>query len=839
MNETGKLLNPSPEVGVRSPAVGELSAKHAIGSKSGQKRFAFMSEQERAGFGITFRDSGRLPVHRWYPYVEGFSARYVQETLTRYAPNARAAFDPFGGAGTTQLTCSTWGVPSFYCELNPFMRFVAEAKVTSAAWARRNLSQARKACIDFLSVLNGEGDRVTVIDELIETYHAAFPKRDFFDLVHLSELLRAKVLAGEVAGEQAHIRSLLLVACAANVVGSSHMTRRADLRRRRPDEYRNRIVDVRSSVTTSVRKILKDIESLPLEMASTSHVSADCRDIPEKYADTFDIAITSPPYLNGTNYFRNTKLELWYLGFLASENGLSEFRAKAVCGGINDVAASRDKPIQFDCVERIATCLDESATDKRIPRMVRYYFSDMANVLSGTHRSLRQDARLILDIGDSCFYGVHLPTDDLLMEVGESIGFEVEHSQVLAKRYSKTQKQLRQTEIVFRKKRVARLRAKSKLSGETLTRRISNFAEQLPYLAEPFSRRNWGHTLHSLCSYQGKLKPGIAHWLVRSFVPDGGSMLDPLGGVGTIAFEASLMERKAVSSDKSPFASLIGRAKLNPPSISEALAALEDIGRKLDEVRLCESDKHDADFGLNATVADYYHPETLIEVLKARRMFRENTPRLRGELFVWASLLHILHGNRPYALSRRSHPITPFSPTGPTEYKPLVDGVRSRIYRALSASLPPEFLPGEGLNFDFRKLPASLSERFDAIITSPPFAGMRFDRPNWLRLWFCGWGERSFHEESKSYLEREQSKSLDCYTEFFAVCHRLLQNDGLLIVHMGGSERDPLPARLAALGNEKFKLIADVAEDVAGVEKHGLKDKGRTTSHHFLFFRPR
>ena len=32
--------------------------------------------------------------------------------------------------------------------------------------------------------------------------------------------------------------------------------------------------------------------------------------------------ITSPPYLNGTNYFRNTKIELWFLRYLQYENDL-------------------------------------------------------------------------------------------------------------------------------------------------------------------------------------------------------------------------------------------------------------------------------------------------------------------------------------------------------------------------------------------------------------------------------------------------------------------------------------------------------------------------------------
>ena len=50
-----------------------------------------------------------------------------------------------------------------------------------------------------------------------------------------------------------------------------------------------------------------------------------------------DAVITSPPYLNGTNYFRNTKLELWFLRYIQFENDLRFFRDQALTSGINDV----------------------------------------------------------------------------------------------------------------------------------------------------------------------------------------------------------------------------------------------------------------------------------------------------------------------------------------------------------------------------------------------------------------------------------------------------------------------------------------------------------------------
>ena len=39
--------------------------------------------------------------------------------------------------------------------------------------------------------------------------------------------------------------------------------------------------------------------------------------------------------------------------------------------------------------------------------------------------------------------------------------------------------------------------------------------QELPYCREPYSKKNWGNPNHSLCSYQGKLKPAIANFLVQ------------------------------------------------------------------------------------------------------------------------------------------------------------------------------------------------------------------------------------------------------------------------------------------------------------------------------------
>ncbi|MYM57620.1 SAM-dependent methyltransferase [Vibrio sp. OCN044] len=371
-----------------------------------------------------------------------------------------------------------------------------------------------------------------------------------------------------------------------------------------------------------------------------------------------------------------------------------------------------------------------------------------------------------------------------------------------------------------------------------LENKIKNFEKSLPYKEAPYSKKTWGHPLHSLCSYQGKLKPSIAHWLIKEFVPEGGSVLDPIGGVGTIPFEAAMLGRKAISNDKSPFAATIAKAKLDGVSQGDFNNIIERYRDTISKISLEKQDYLDAEFGLNAKVKDYFHPDTLETILKLRKIFLTSPvgDKSSEECFFWACLLHILHGNRPYALSRNSHPITPFAPTGDFIYKDVFEKIEEKASRALSIDLPSEFTKGEGFWGDFRDVVNKTEAKFDAIITSPPFYGMRFDRPNWMRLWFCGWKEDNFHNESLEFLERQQVKDISVYKDFFSMSAKVLKSDGLLIVHLGKGGRRDMSEELKLLASPEFRFVGEALDCVKKVAKHGIKDKGMTTAHNLLFF---
>jgi hypothetical protein len=255
------------------------------------------------------------------------------------------------------------------------------------------------------------------------------------------------------------------------------------------------------------------------------------------------------------------------------------------------------------------------------------------------------------------------------------------------------------------------------------------------------AKRNWGHPLHSLCSYQGKLKPSIAHNLVGALLPKpGGRVLDPFAGVGTIPFEAQLMGHTGFGFDISPAAFAISRAKLEPivsKDVERVLSCLEDVCARAEKkkINLRSIDK----VRFNGPISAYFHARTLAEIVAIREFFQENRPDDGAVALVFSAMLHILHGNRPYALSRRSHPITPFAPTGPVEYRPVMSRLRDKVRKSLDAIQGEKPRLGRAYFQDAtQRWPEEVTD-LDAIITSPPFFdSTRFHTANWMRLWFAG-----------------------------------------------------------------------------------------------------
>lgn len=364
-----------------------------------------------------------------------------------------------------------------------------------------------------------------------------------------------------------------------------------------------------------------------------------------------------------------------------------------------------------------------------------------------------------------------------------------------------------------------------------------NFLTKMEYKDTPYSSRNWGHPWHSLCSYHGKLKPAIAHLLIKNFTKEGDRVLDPLSGVGTIPFEACLQNRIGLGSDLSKFAYFVTKAKVSTQSKIEILERLDELNKLIKESKDNYTGFEYNDFGLNGTINDYFELETLKEILCLRQVFINKKIFDNIDFFIITCFLHILHGNRPYALSRNSHPLTPYFPKGDFKYKSVIEHIKNKVVLSFSKRDNYILKNGNAFNLDFRELNVKLlNGKVDAIITSPPFTNsFKFYTQNWMRLWLIGWEKQNFKEVDPRYLEIEQKYNLDIYYDFFKICYALLKNKGKLILHLGKTTSCDMAEELSKRCEFYFNEIYRGEEYIGNIEKHGIKDKGSTTDHQFLF----
>jgi 16S rRNA G966 N2-methylase RsmD len=783
---------------------------------------------------VTFKGGAKEPFVRWYPYLEGYSPQYVETILNRYSPEARIILDPFAGTGTTAFTAAELNKTAFFCEINPLLQFIAQLKIRVRRLGphqRMKLAEQLEGATD----LSGLG-RIIPDDALHSGYLNVFGKSRFFEESVYEQVLKLRTYIDDVVCANPLLGDLVMMAVIPALVPASEMQRAGDLRCKRANEKKRALMPLLSMVSNNLAQIAGDIRQ-DLNGLGTEPclIAEDARSLTEIPYLNVDTVVTSPPFVNGTNYFRNTKIELWFMRCLQGKQDLANYRANSVTAGINDVSVGKTPSDMHPEVEKIVRLLEENAYDPRIPRMIACYFQDMARVFSAVEHHLADDATIAIDIGDSRYGGIHVPVDRLLSACLEDLGFQKTDEVVLRRRKSRDSTPLKQCLLVFRKRQSPRV-AEVRNAPESWRKEWGNFKDDLPHQRAPYASRNWGHPRHSLCSFPGKLKPSIAYHLVRTFVPEGGSILDPFAGVGTIPLEAALQGRRSFGFEISPAAFVVANAKLQPVQPAECEDVIESLTGFIKNNPPAKEDLDQAHhFGFNGKIVEYYEIRTLNEILSARRFFLLHPPRTAPEMFVNASLLHILHGNRPYALSRRSHPLTPYKPSGEFEYRSLTAHLHDKVRKTLRHELTGNFVPGKIFLQDSTGWWPRAIESLDAVITSPPFFhSTRFYLANWLRLWFTGWSQRDFETRPFAFVDERQKKSFDVYSSIFRQARERLKPGGVLVLHLGKSTKCDMAVNLKSIGLRWFKSADVFDESVAHCESHGIRDKGSVTSHQYL-----
>jgi len=405
---------------------------------------------------VTFANSKSVPFQRWYPYIQGYSPEFVKNIIANSSIEKTLIYDPFAGTGTTIFASDTMGIDTVYSEVNPLLQFLISTKLNilnTPEFLRQVIGQIlieeSKHIID--NCQDCKRDK-----QLDNAYKAVFDKSVYFPEETYDYVLRLRTYIDEYTGTHADlIRSILIVAVFSILLDVSYLKKQGDVRYKTEKERETEMKDIKDVLPYKLREISEDIQNKNLALHQRHKFIIDnAKDIGRvEMSDKISMVITSPPYLNGTNYIRNTKLELWFLRQLKQKTDLRTFRDQVLTSAICDVGKGYTSEMSHDLrsqlLNRTIKNLSQVTYDRRIPVMIVNYFNEMKMIFAGIQKHLAVGAELYVDLGDSIFSGIHVSTDNILTEILEDIGYKLDYRTILRQRRSRNQKILSQVLLKY------------------------------------------------------------------------------------------------------------------------------------------------------------------------------------------------------------------------------------------------------------------------------------------------------------------------------------------------------------------------------------------------------
>lgn len=401
---------------------------------------------------VTFASSMNIPFQRWYPYIEGYSPNFVLNIINQYCPNPTLVYEPFAGTGTTLFAADSIGCDCEYSEINPLLRYIIEIKLRILSLEPKTRTALAQQLQDYSDRITQELSGYAPSRDLSTNYQQTFGQSKYFNDDTYDKILRLRTYIDNITVDNADIANLLTIATLSSLVPTSLLKKQGDVRYKNEKELKAMPV-FDEFLRERINIISEDLFHYHYQL--NAHQKMICKNAKEigtvKVTKKFSSVITSPPYLNGTNYFRNTKLELWFLRQLTTKEDLRSYRDAVLTSGINDVKLNTGKAnsISDSLLAHTINELRQRSYDRRIQEMVSCYFDEMFTLFAGLTKHLETGACVAIDIGDSVFAGVHVKTDDILINILDSLGYKFQEKVLLRNRRSHNGQLLSQVLIVL------------------------------------------------------------------------------------------------------------------------------------------------------------------------------------------------------------------------------------------------------------------------------------------------------------------------------------------------------------------------------------------------------
>lgn len=392
---------------------------------------------------LTFRGNVALGRHGWLRLTPAYSLHLVGELL-KHAGKDEFVLEPFSGTGTTPLVCASLGIRCHAVDINPFLVWLGNLKLTQFKTGTSEVVRGAATTIA-RRAREPEADSWKPDLHQIEKWWEA-------PVLHaLGALSQGIREASREVGDQ--VSDLLRVAFCRVMIQSANVSFAHQSMSFKKSKDGERLVHESSAqaaagIAEAFMRAASDVaDTLTTEspVVDCRVVLGDSRDLPgtlPSSEEKYTAVITSPPYPNRMSYIRELRPYMYWLGFLSDGRAAGELDWKAIGGTwgcatsmLSTWAPNGHGEIPFPQFDHIVREIGEGHA--LLGRYVHKYFEDIKNHILGLKDVLAPGARCHYIVGNSKFYDTMLPVEAIYAALFDDAGFVGVETEMIRKRTSK------------------------------------------------------------------------------------------------------------------------------------------------------------------------------------------------------------------------------------------------------------------------------------------------------------------------------------------------------------------------------------------------------------------
>jgi hypothetical protein len=355
--------------------------------------------------------SMRLPT-RLDRYPAKMVSRLAENLIERYALDATRLLDPFSGSGAVLAAASNKGIPVSGVDINPVSGLLSRVKL-------KGFSPNR--------AIRLAGNLVAIAREVQRPLDIQWSAKHYwFTQATLLKFERLRAAATCLGLERTDDGTAVLLSYALSV----RLCSRADQRSPKPFISKQARKSRSGKHFDPYSTILMLLHQLAELYGSRRHSKKSRFLLADVVSGSSWIerlgmhshVITSPPYINAQDYFRNFKLELYLLEDMLPFK-VSDIRERFIGTERGDLLQGIPANVIETNCSRLLLLRDLSRRAPRLANVVHRYLYDMGRAFDAIRSCLEPKGKLVLVCGDNLIGGFRIQTWKILRQMLEDQGF--------------------------------------------------------------------------------------------------------------------------------------------------------------------------------------------------------------------------------------------------------------------------------------------------------------------------------------------------------------------------------------------------------------------------------